>query len=121
MKKVIGLFLVILISSVSVFAQSGKRGGQKGDPSKRIEQMVTDLKLDDKQAAEFRKIQKEYAEKMKKERDAAQNDRTKMREKMKQMNENKNAEIKKILSDEQYKQYLEKLQSMRSRNGNGRR
>ena len=30
MKKVIGLFLVILISSATVFAQSGNRQGKKG-------------------------------------------------------------------------------------------
>ena len=34
MKKVIGLCLVLLISSVSVFAQDGKRGAKKGgDPA----------------------------------------------------------------------------------------
>ena len=55
MKKVIGLFLVILISSATVFAQSGNRQGKKGDPSQRSEKMIEELKLDDKQAAEFRK------------------------------------------------------------------
>ena len=38
MKKVIGLCLVLLISSVSVFAQDGKRGAKKGgDPAQRCE------------------------------------------------------------------------------------
>ena len=48
MKKVIGLCLVLLISSVSVFAQDGKRGAKKGgDPAQRCEKMIADLKLDE--------------------------------------------------------------------------
>ena len=44
MKKVIGLCLVLLISSVSVFAQDGKRGAKKGgDPAQRCEKMIADL------------------------------------------------------------------------------
>ena len=57
MKKVIGLFLVILISTATVFAQGGDRQGKKGDPSKRSEKMIEELKLDDKQAAEYRKVE----------------------------------------------------------------
>ena len=81
MKKVIGLFLVILISSTTVFAQSGNRQGKKGDPSKRSEKMIEELKLDDKQAAEFRKIETEFRAQMEKEREAIKVDRSKMREK----------------------------------------
>ena len=54
MKKVIGLCLVLLISSVSVFAQDGKRRTKKGgDPAQRCEKMIADLKLNEKQAARF--------------------------------------------------------------------
>ena len=64
MKKVIGLCLVLLISSVSVFAQDGKRGAKKGgDPAQRCEKMIADLKLDEKQAADFRKVEAEFREK----------------------------------------------------------
>ena len=66
MKKVIGLCLVLLISSVSVFAQDGKRGAKKGgDPAQRCEKMIADLKLDEKQAADFRKVEAEFRDKMK--------------------------------------------------------
>ena len=59
MKKVIGLCLVLLISSVSVFAQDGKRGAKKGgNPAQRCEKMIADLKLDEKQAADFRKVER---------------------------------------------------------------
>ena len=126
MKKVIGLFLVILISSATVFAQSGNRQGKKGDPSQRSEKMIEELKLDDKQAAEFRKVEADFREQMNKEREAVKDDREKMREKMTTMRTEKEAQIKKILTDEQYKLYQEKqkkadeaFDDIRRRFGNG--
>ena len=116
MKKVIGLFLVILISSATVFAQSGNRQGKKGDPSQRSEKMIEELKLDDKQAAEFRKVEADFREQMNKEREAE-----KMREKMTAMRTEKEAQIKKILTDEQYKQYQEKQKKAPRKKGHGRR
>ena len=122
MKKVIGLCLVLLISSVSVFAQSGKRGAKKGgDPAQRCEKMIADLKLDEKQAVDFRKVETEFREKMKAERKQTESDRQKMREKMNTMRNDRDAQIKKILTEEQYKQYLEKQGSQSPRKGHGRR
>ena len=120
MKKVIGLCLVVLLSSTSVFARENRRmDKRKMDPSARCEKMIADLKLDEKQAVEFRKLQKEYMEK-------AQKEREKQREKMLAMREDKNAQMKKILTEEQYKQYLEKQQPKGNKHGrkhlgNGRR
>lgn len=116
MKKIIGLFLVMLICSVSVYAQKDNRGGRMGDPSKRMEKMITDLKLNDKQAADYRKVEKDFMGKMKKMRDEAQDDRSKMREKMQTLRKEKDAEVKKILTDEQFKQYQEKQQAPRDKN-----
>lgn len=121
MKKVIGLFLVILISSTTVFAQSGNRQGKKGDPLKRSEKMIEELKLDDKQAAEFRKVETEFRAQMEKEREAVKEDRSKMREKMSTMLSEKDAQIKKILTDEQYKLYQEKQKANGPRKGHGRK
>ena len=123
MKKVIGLFLVILISTATVFAQGGDRQGKKGDPSKRSEKMIEELKLDDKQAAEYRKVEADFREQMKKERESVKEDREKMREKMTAMRTEKDAQIKKILTDEQYKQYQEKQKKADSlrKKGHGRR
>lgn len=51
MKKVIGLCLVVLLSSTSVFARENRRmDKRKMDPSARCEKMIADLKLDEKQA-----------------------------------------------------------------------
>ena len=122
MKKVIGLCLVLLISSVSVFAQGGKRGAKKGgDPAQRCEKMIADLKLNEKQAADFRKVEAEFRDKMKAERKQADSDRQKMREKMTTMRNDRDAEMKKILTEDQYKQYLEKQRSQSPRKGHGRR
>ena len=44
--------------------------------------MIADLKLDEKQAADFRKVEAEFRDKMKAERKQADLDRRKMREKM---------------------------------------
>lgn len=113
MKKVIGLCLVVLLSSTSVFASGNRRMDKKKmDPSARCEKMITDLKLDEKQAVEFRKLQKEYMEKAQKEREAMKAEREKQRAKMMAMREDRNAQMKKILTDEQYKQFLDKQQTM---------
>lgn len=123
MKKVIGLFLVILISSTTVFAQGGHRQGKKGDPSKRSEKMIEELKLDEKQAAEYRKVEADFREKMQKDREAAKEEREKKREKMTAMRTEKDAQMKKILTDEQYKLYLEKQKKADRphKKGHGRR
>ena len=118
MKKVIGLCLVMLFSTATLFAQGKKGRGEKPnhDPAKRMEQMITDLKLDDTQTAEFRKIYEEQADKMKQEREtareAAKENREKQREKMEAMRSEQNEKVKKILTEDQYKQYLEKQQKM---------
>lgn len=113
MKKVIGLCLVVLLSSTFVFARDNRRMEKKKmDPSARCEKMIADLKLDEKQAVEFRKLQKEYMEKAQKEREAMKAEREKQRAKMMAMREDRNAQMKKILTDEQYKQFLDKQQTM---------
>ena len=95
MKKVIGLCLVVLLSSTSVFARENRRmDKRKMDPSARCEKMIAE--------------------------------REKQREKMLAMREDKNAQMKKILTEEQYKQYLEKQQPKGNKHGrkhlgNGRR
>ena len=67
MKKVIGLCLVVLLSSTSVFARENRRmDKRKMDPSARCEKMIADLKLDEKQAVEFRKLKKSIWKRLKK-------------------------------------------------------
>ena len=127
MKKVIGLCLVVLLSSTSVFARENRRmDKRKMDPSARCEKMIADLKLDEKQAVEFRKLQKEYMEKAQKEREAMKAEREKQREKMLAMREDKNAQMKKNIDGGTIQTYLEKQQPKGNKHGrkhlgNGRR
>ena len=58
---------------------------------------------------------------MNKEREAVKDDREKMREKMTAMYTEKEAQIKKILTDEQYKLYQEKQKKAPRKKGHGRR
>ncbi len=119
MKKIVALVVVILVSSVSVFANNGIRpkDGKKADPSQRCEKMVSDLDLNEKQAADFKKIQSEYQEKVKTMRDKSEADRQQMKEQITTMRTEKNAEIKKILTDEQYQKYEAFAQKKQDRQG----
>lgn len=62
--------------------------------------MIADLKLDEKQAADFRKVEAEFRDKMKAERKQADLDRRKMREKMMSLRDDRDAEMKKILTED---------------------
>lgn len=88
-----------------------KASVNKADPSKRCERMISELKLDEKQAVEFRKINGEFLQKAQKEREDVKSARDKQREKMMAIREDRNAQMKKFLTDEQYKLYTEKQQS----------
>ena len=121
MKKVIGLCLVFLFSSVSVFVHEGKRSAKKERNSiQRCEKMIADLKLNEQQAAEFRKVEAEFRDKMKAERKQAYMERQKMHEKMTTMRNDREAEMKKILTEEQYKQYFESQHSLSNHKGHSR-
>jgi len=106
MKKIIGLCVVILLSSVSVFAQDKK--DRKPDYNKRQERLAERLNLDEKQKADFQKLNEKYADKMKNEWKSMQAQREEQKQKMLALREQKNEEVKKILTEEQFKTYLEK-------------
>ncbi|MDH6358866.1 hypothetical protein [Parabacteroides sp. PF5-9] len=118
MKKVLGLFLVIVLSTASLFAQNNRRGGMADRDSLRKERFVAELSLNDKQKAEFQKINEAFIAKAKaereKQREVMKAEREKQQQKMLAMTEERNAEMKKIMTAEQYQQYLEK---QKSRNG----
>lgn len=76
------------------FAQDGKRGAKKEVIRHNVVKMIADLKLDEKQAADFRKVEAEFRDKMKAERKQADLDRRKMREKMMSLRDDRDAEMK---------------------------
>lgn len=104
MKKVIGLCLIVLLGSTSAFAV-GKRGPVH-DPSIRVERMIAELRLKGKQADEFRKIQREYIEQVRREREEMRKAHEARQRKLEAIREKKEAELRKLLSEEQYWQYL---------------
>ena len=107
-KQILGLAVVLFMGSAVCMAQDN-RGGRP-DMSKRIEQMVTDLGLNETQAKEFKAVMEE----MRSNRNAS--GERPSREEMEKKRNEADAKLKKILTDEQYKKY----QSMRPQSGQRR-
>ena len=107
-KQILGLAVVLFMGSTVCMAQDN-RGGRP-DMSKRIEQMVTELGLNETQAKDFKAVMEE----MRTNRNSS-GERPSREEMQKKRNE-ADAKIKKILTDEQYKKY----QSMRPQRGQRR-
>lgn len=135
MKKKNILLVFALIVSMLSFAQK-PQGGQNGssqrqrmspeDMSKRqTERMVKQLKLDEAQTVKVQAINLDFSEKMKTAFESAQDDRSSMRSKMETIRNEKNAELKTVLTEEQYKKYLEdektQMEERKSRQANGTR
>lgn len=95
---------IFLLASTTTFAQ---RGG--GDPTekakKQTTQMVEKLSLNDEQATQVEAINVAYAEQMKAAREEVGKDREAMKSIMDNMNNNKNTELKAVLTSEQFQQY----------------
>lgn len=95
MKKLIGVFALLIVLSTTAFAQR-----ERATPEKTIKQQVSqmqkELSLSDDQAAKVTKLMTEQAEKQKA-----------LAEQMKANRETAKAEMKSILSSEQYIKLLE--------------
>ena len=111
MKNLICLCLGCVLATTSLFARDHRRGrGRMGEmnDSIRCERMITRLQLDEKQAVEFRKQHQEFAMQAKKEREQMQALREQHQQKMQALRDKQDAELKKLLTEEQYKQLKEK-------------
>jgi len=131
MKKFGIILIVFLFTTGITFAQErggGERpskgapargGGGGGRPQMNPEEMlkrqtqrlVEDLKLNKDQEAKVNAINKKYADKnpggWQKMRDASDEERTKLRDEMRKVNEEKNKEIKALLTADQVKLFDE--------------
>lgn len=105
-KQILGLAVVLFMGSAVCMAQDN-RGGRP-DMSKRIEQMVTDLGLNETQAKEFKAVMEE----MRSNRNAS--GERPSREEMEKKRNEADAKLKKILTDEQYKKVSEHETSERT-------
>lgn len=97
-KTIVTLAFALLVGSVTVVAQQPK--GERPDQGKRMEQMIKDLDLTDKQAADFKAVMQDAR--------PSQNGNSTgrpSREEMEKKRTETDAKIKKILTAEQYKKY----------------
>ena len=96
-KLILSLTVALLIGSTVCMAQNRQNG--KADREKRMEQIVTDLGLNEKQAKDF----KAAMEEMKPAKNKS--DEKPSREEMQKKKKEVDAKIKSILTEEQYKKY----------------
>jgi hypothetical protein len=123
MKKII-FAAVALIFSVSMFAQGPQRREFKPEDmaTRMADGMKKELSLNDKQYKSVFKLYLKQGEEMKARREKEQGqqiDREARREEMKKSQEAMNAELKKILTAEQYTKYEEMLKKQQQRQHQG--
>ena len=108
------LFALFFINSNTTFAQSkgaNLTDEQKEEIAKNIEEYFAALDLTEEQKPKFEEITKKYAEQMKAVKDGGGRKLQKYK-KVKSIRENKNTEMKDLLTKDQYKDYLEKQEEM---------
>ena len=128
MKKIL-FAAVALIFSVSIFAQAPQRGERREFKPEEMATRMADgmkkeLNLNDEQYKSVYNLYLKRGEEMKARRNKGQQgqqvNREARREEMKKSQEAMNAELKKILTAEQYTKYEEMLKKQRQRQGGPR-
>ena len=131
MKRLGLLLVVVLLGTTITMAQN--RGGQRNmDPEDMAKSQTEELKeklgLDEDQEKKVYDLNLKSANKMvamREEMRGGNGDRDAMREKMMDLREEQNKDMKKILTDDQYKKYEkyveERRNNMRNRGGGGQR
>ena len=120
MKNLKKFLLVIVLCMIGGYAFS-QQGGQRQrmSPEDRAKQttewMTKELKLDDKTAKKVEAINLKYAKhKQEKMQDLMQSgNRDQMREVMREINDARNKELKPVLGEKKYEQYLKLLEERR--------
>lgn len=103
--KVFSIFAILFFASISIsFAQSQMTEEQKKEMQAVAEQYIGKLNLTDEQKEEFQAMNIKYAEKMLALKEGGGSKMSKMK-KAKGIRSEKEAEVKKMLSDEQYATY----------------
>jgi len=124
------LTFAFLVSAQGGQGQGGQRqGGQGGGfrqltPEEIAEQQAQwkkDLNLNDKQFAEFKKIDEDFRKKQTAVRQNAAGDREKMREENTKLTTERNTKLKAALTADQFKKYEEIIAQRRQGGGQGNR
>jgi periplasmic protein CpxP/Spy len=124
MKKTGLVLLALLAFTVVTVAQN--RGSGNFDPKemakRQTEQLTEELDLNKDQQKKVLELNEKYSEKMSamfQDMRSGGGDREAMREKMGKMREEQNKEMKKLLTEDQYKKYEKYLEERRSSRGQG--
>ena len=116
--KILSLFFVLLlIGTNTTFAQSKTTNlteEQKEELKKNLEVYAAALHLSEEQKPKFEEITKKYAKQMKAVKDSGGRRMSKYK-KVKSIRKNKDAEMKPLLSKDQYKVYNEKQKEMKKK------
>jgi tRNA U34 5-carboxymethylaminomethyl modifying enzyme MnmG/GidA len=117
LKSMFLFFALCLIGTNTTFAQSRTTNlteEQKEEIKKNIEEYSAALHLSEEQKPKFEEITKKYAKQMKAVKDSGGRPMSKFK-KVKSIRKNKDAEMKQLLSKDQYKVYLEKQEEMKKK------
>jgi len=123
MKKIFCIACMLTFAFM-ISAQGGQGGGQGRQMSpeqqaQRYERMKTELKLTDKQLADIKKIDEEFAPKQRELFEKYRDDREKMQAERTKLTEARNAKVKPLLSAEQYTKYVEFMRPRQGQGGGG--
>ena len=97
------------------FVGPGEFGG-----GERMNELLAELNLDEAQKEQFIEINQKYRKKLQELRSSNMGDRMAMMEGIRAVRNERNAELKEVLTTEQYKVYKEKIAEMRQGMGNRR-
>jgi len=116
--KVLSLFFALLFiginSSYAQFKADNLTEEQKEEIKKNLEEHAAALNLSEDQWPKFEEITKKYAKQMIAVKDSGARRMSKYK-KVKSIRKNKDAEMKTLLSKDQYKVYLEKQEEMKKK------
>ena len=116
--KVLSLFFALfLIGTNTTFAQSKETNlteEQKEEIRKNLKEYAAALNLSEDQLPKFEEITMKYAKQMIAVKDSGDRRMSKFK-KVKSIRKNKDAEMKTLLSKDQYNIYLEKQEEMKNR------
>ena len=116
--KVLSLFFALFFIGINTSYAQSKADNlteeQKEAIKKNVEAYATALDLSEDQRPKFEEITKKYAKQMKAVKDNGGRPMSKYK-KVKSIRKNKDAEMKKLLSKDQFKGYLEKQEEMKKK------
>ena len=113
-QSVLLVALFIVLSSVNVYAQKGKKKSPEEIAKQQTEWMTKELKLDEKQQQKIAKINLDFSKKIDETRKEYSGNREAMQSAMKVHRKEKDKEMKEALTNEQYELYKEKLAERRN-------